>query len=182
MAAFEGGHFDRARTLYEAPETTGSPFLGPCEAGMSALADGDWEAAQEHLHRAGRVVESIEERALVSAAMKIKEACDRQVHVQHPEIASLNEIAYVMFREPIGEGAAAVRTCACLPPGRIDRSPCGTGSSAQMAVMHARGQIGVGERLTTRSTVNRPKGSETRRATPSSSSLPRLPTKRRVRA
>ena len=34
-----------------------------------------------------------------------------------------------------------------LPPGRIDRSPCGTGNSARLAVMEARGQVEVGQSL-----------------------------------
>ena len=34
-----------------------------------------------------------------------------------------------------------------VSPGRIDRSPCGTGTSARLAVMHARGEIAVGERF-----------------------------------
>jgi proline racemase len=32
-----------------------------------------------------------------------------------------------------------------VSPGRLDRSPCGTGTSARLAVLHARGEIGVGE-------------------------------------
>src|SRR5476649_2758987 len=34
-----------------------------------------------------------------------------------------------------------------VSPGRLDRSPCGTGTSARLAVMHARGQIKPGEKL-----------------------------------
>jgi proline racemase len=34
-----------------------------------------------------------------------------------------------------------------VSPGRLDRSPCGTGTCARLAVMHARGQIGEGERF-----------------------------------
>ena len=32
-----------------------------------------------------------------------------------------------------------------IEPGKLDRSPCGTGCSARMAVLHARGELGVGE-------------------------------------
>ena len=48
-----------------------------------------------------------------------------------------------MFRDPQPDGT--IRTCTTLKPGRVDRSPCGTGSSANLAVMHARGQIAVGD-------------------------------------
>ncbi len=34
-----------------------------------------------------------------------------------------------------------------MSPGRIDRSPCGTGTSARLAVLHRKGLIGTGETL-----------------------------------
>ena len=40
-----------------------------------------------------------------------------------------------------------------LPPGRLDRSPCGTGNTARMAVRHHRGEIAVGETVTARSII-----------------------------
>ena len=46
-----------------------------------------------------------------------------------------------------------VRTCTVLKPGRVDRSPCGTGSSANLATMHARGLVRKGDVLTSRSII-----------------------------
>ena len=40
-----------------------------------------------------------------------------------------------------------------IQPGKVDRSPTGTALSARMAVLHARGQMGQGDRLTTRSLI-----------------------------
>ena len=60
-----------------------------------------------------------------------------------PTLAGMDEIAYVMFRSIEPDGA--IRTCTTLRPGRVDRSPCGTGSSANLAVLHARG-AGQGRR------------------------------------
>jgi proline racemase len=37
------------------------------------------------------------------------------------------------------------RNAVIVAPGRIDRSPCGTGTSARLAVLHARGQLGRGQ-------------------------------------
>lgn len=48
-------------------------------------------------------------------------------------------LGYVMFRDHEPDGA--VRTCTTLPPGRVDRSPCGTGSSANLAALFARGLV-----------------------------------------
>jgi proline racemase len=90
-------------------------------------------------------------RALAEAGIELKALLTEQVSVRHPELPGVNEIAYVMFRgrEPDG----AVRTCTTLKPGRVDRSPCGTGSSANLAVLHARGEAKVGDCRRSRSII-----------------------------
>ena len=90
-------------------------------------------------------------RALAEAGIELKQLIGRQVSVHHPEIAGLDELAYVMFRSLEPDGA--VRTCTTLKPGRVDRSPCGTGSSANLAVLHARGEINAGESRRSRSII-----------------------------
>ncbi|MFM0874775.1 proline racemase family protein, partial [Klebsiella pneumoniae] len=82
-------------------------------------------------------------RALAEAGTEIKTLLRDQVQVRHPEIPSLEEIAYVMFRDYQPDGS--VVTCTTLKPGRVDRSPCGTGSSANLAILHARGQARTGD-------------------------------------
>jgi proline racemase len=69
----------------------------------------------------------------------------------HPVEPALNGLAYVMFRSDEADGA--VRTCTTLRPGRVDRSPCGTGSNSNMAARHARGLVKVGDRVVSRSTI-----------------------------
>ena len=90
-------------------------------------------------------------RALAEAGLEIKALLADKVHVHHPQIPGLDEIAYVMFRSREADGA--IRTCTTLPPGRVDRSPCGTGSSANLAVLHARGEIATGESRVSRSII-----------------------------
>ena len=90
-------------------------------------------------------------RDLAEAGIELKSLIAEQVSVQHPEHPSLDTIAYVMFRER--ESRNVVRTCTTLMPGRVDRSPCGTGSSANLAVLHARGELGVGEVQYSRSII-----------------------------
>ena len=90
-------------------------------------------------------------RALAEAGIEIKSLLKHQAKVAHPEIAGLDEIAYVMFRDRDPDGA--VRTCTTLKPGRVDRSPCGTGSSANLAVLHARGEVKPGDVRLSRSII-----------------------------
>lgn len=90
-------------------------------------------------------------RALAEAGTEIKALLAEQVTVSHPEIPGLNEIAYVMFRDYQPDGS--VVTCTTLKPGRVDRSPCGTGSSANLAILHARGQARTGDKRVSRSII-----------------------------
>ncbi|OMQ46763.1 proline racemase family protein [Ensifer sp. 1H6] len=90
-------------------------------------------------------------RALAETGTEIKSLLADQVAVDHPEIPGLNEIAYVMFREYQADGS--VVTCTTLKPGRVDRSPCGTGSSANLAILHARGRAKTGHSCVSRSII-----------------------------
>jgi proline racemase len=91
-------------------------------------------------------------RELATAGVALKDIINSQVNVQHPLFDTINEVAYVMFRNRVD--SSTYQTCTTLPPGRVDRSPCGTGSSANLATLAARGLAEVGDRLTSRSTIN----------------------------
>lgn len=90
-------------------------------------------------------------RALADAGVALKDVINRQLNIQHPLLPSVNEVAYVMFRNRIDE--RTYQTCTTLPPGRVDRSPCGTGSSANLATLAARGLVQAGDSLVSRSTI-----------------------------
>ncbi|ARM16401.1 MULTISPECIES: proline racemase family protein [Rhizobium] len=90
-------------------------------------------------------------RLLAEAGIELKSLLAGQVSVAHPVLSGVNEIAYVMFRGREADGA--VRTCTTLQPGRVDRSPCGTGSSANLATLYARGEVAVGDSRTSRSII-----------------------------
>ena len=67
-------------------------------------------------------------------------------------LEDLKGISYTMF---VGHDTDGVmKGATILPPGRIDRSPCGTGNSARLAVMEARGQVEVGQSLKARSIID----------------------------
>lgn len=99
----------------------------------------------------GLKIDKANARALVEAGMILKEAINRRIPVVHPEIPAISGVAYVMFRDVDPDGA--IRTCTTMWPGRVDRSPCGTGSSSNLATLHARGKVKVGDVLTSRSII-----------------------------
>lgn len=90
-------------------------------------------------------------RRLAEAGMVIRAELQGQIDISHPLIAGLDDVAYVMFRETLADGS--IRTCTTMKPGRVDRSPCGTGSSANLACLHARGEVGVGDARVSRSII-----------------------------
>jgi proline racemase len=90
-------------------------------------------------------------RRILEIGTEVQRSLKSAYTVTHPEIPALNGIAYTMLvgRHRNGELVGAT----VLPPGRIDRSPCGTGNSARMAVMYARGEVAVGQTWTARSII-----------------------------
>lgn len=88
-----------------------------------------------------------EARDLVEVGERIKKAAAEQVPVAHPDNPEIHTINQTLFAGPlrIENGVRRARNTVIVSPGRHDRSPCGTGTSARLAVMHARGQIGVEE-------------------------------------
>lgn len=90
-------------------------------------------------------------RELATQGVRLKGLINEQVKVCHPLLKELNEVAYVMFRNRVD--AKTYQTCTTLPPGRVDRSPCGTGSSANLATLSVRGLVEIGDKLTSRSTI-----------------------------
>jgi len=99
----------------------------------------------------GLTIEPANARELAEAGIGLKRHLAEQVKVAHPTLPGVDEIAYVMFRDQELDGV--VRTCTTLQPGRVDRSPCGTGSSANLATLYARGLVAVGDTRTSRSII-----------------------------
>jgi proline racemase len=90
-----------------------------------------------------------EARELVELGERIKLAAAEQIPCVHPENPGIHTINQTLFAGPVREenGVKTARNTVVVSPGRLDRSPCGTGTSARLAIMHARGQIAVGEKF-----------------------------------
>jgi proline racemase len=93
----------------------------------------------------GFALEPKEARDLVALGNRITAAAARQVDVQHPENPDIRGVTFTEFALPLAGAGAVSRNAVVVAPGRIDRSPCGTGTSARLAVLHARGQLAVGQ-------------------------------------
>lgn len=73
---------------------------------------------------------------------------------REPRTGALLDIYQVLFHETLAIAEPSSRVVVVAPPGVIDRSPCGTGSSALLALLVARGDVPVGQALTTRSIID----------------------------
>jgi len=97
-----------------------------------------------------------EARELGELGEKIRSAARQQHPVTHPELPDISGVSIVQFAGPLtteGNRVRARNTC-IVSPGRSDRSPTGTGTTARMAVLHARGIIGVRGGLTHSSIID----------------------------
>lgn len=94
-------------------------------------------------------------RALAEAGMEITRAANVQLGFRHPE-TDWNHISFCQFTDPVARenGVLTGKNAVAIRPGKIDRSPTGTGCSARMAVLHARGQMRVGDGFLGRSIID----------------------------
>ena len=95
-------------------------------------------------------------REIVDAGRKITRAANEQLGFVHPENPEWSHISFTQFAEPLffENGVAVSRNAVVVQPGKLDRSPCGTGCSARLAVLAARGQLRVGESMIGRSLID----------------------------
>ncbi len=82
---------------------------------------------------------------LIACGTEIWKAVNEHVGVQHPIEAGINCVNYVQFYAPATHRRATVKNAVIAPPTSLDRSPCGTGTSARMAALYARGKLGLHE-------------------------------------
>jgi proline racemase len=94
---------------------------------------------------------------IVRISEMIRAAADEQLEVQHPEIPEFNGITISQLSGPPTHPDAHRKNVVTVSTGQvdwqrpstwrgaIDRSPCGTGTCAKMAVMHAKGQLTLGQ-------------------------------------
>lgn len=95
----------------------------------------------------GFALEASEARDLAETGMRITRAANERIGFAHPSNTGWNHISFCQFTQPVQvvDGVKTGRNTVAIEPGKLDRSPTGTGCSARMAVLHARGELAVGE-------------------------------------
>jgi len=97
-----------------------------------------------------------EARDLASLGIAITNAANDQLGFRHPLNPDWSHISFCQMAGPLErvDGRKTAKNTVAIQPGKLDRSPCGTGCSARLAVLYKRGEIGVGETFIGRSIID----------------------------
>jgi proline racemase len=101
----------------------------------------------------GFAIEPHEARDLSVAGERIRAAAREQLPCIHPENPDVAGVSIVQIAEPWQGVGKVSRNAVVVAPGRLDRSATGTGLSARMAVLYARGLMKVGDAMTHASAI-----------------------------
>lgn len=90
-----------------------------------------------------------EAKELAQLGPRITAAANEQIGFSHPDNPDWAHISFCQFALPISreDGCLVSRNTVAIDPGKLDRSPTGTGCSARMAVLNARGLMKVGDKM-----------------------------------
>jgi trans-L-3-hydroxyproline dehydratase len=93
----------------------------------------------------GFALEPAEARDLSRVGERIRAAAREQLPCVHPENTAIAGVSIVQIAEPWQGVGKVSRNAVVVAPGRLDRSATGTGLSARMAALHARGLMSEGD-------------------------------------
>jgi trans-L-3-hydroxyproline dehydratase len=106
--------------------------------------------------RLGFSMKVSEARDIAIAGKKIVKAANEQLTFSHPTLPDWEHFSFCFMRGPLQreDGVYTSKNACVINPGKLDRSPTGTGCSALMAVLHARGELNTGDRFIGRSIID----------------------------
>lgn len=76
--------------------------------------------------------------------MELRESINETVEIRHPYL-DITTVDLVEFYSRNSRHGATMKNCVIFGDAQVDRSPCGTGTSAKLAALHAKGELGLGE-------------------------------------
>ncbi len=103
----------------------------------------------------GIPIEPARARQLADTGSAITRAANRQLQFNHPS-APWDHFSFCQIAEPAtlaDDGVLEMINTVVVEPGKLDRSPTGTGVSARMALLRAQGTMAVGDTLRMRSVI-----------------------------
>jgi proline racemase len=102
---------------------------------------------------AGVAVDPARRDELIERGLAVMETVNRSDRPVHPADDRIAGCKHVIFTAGGRDETRSQRSATSIHPGWLDRSPCGTGTSARLAALHARGELGVGEEFVNESVI-----------------------------
>jgi proline racemase len=93
---------------------------------------------------------------LAKVGMKITAAANEQLQFEHPTNPDWRHFSFTQIALPIfyENGVAISKNAVAIQPGKIDRSPTGTGCSARLALLHKKGVLKLNDLMIGRSIID----------------------------
>lgn len=104
------------------------------------------------LEQLGIPFDRSEKDRILQAGLDIMAAINETDRPVHPEDPGIHSCKHVQFTAPGRDGSDS-RNAMAIHPGWFDRSPCGTGTCARMAQLHARGELELGQEFVNESFI-----------------------------
>jgi proline racemase/trans-L-3-hydroxyproline dehydratase len=90
---------------------------------------------------------------LIQLGTMVKEAVNQQMTVQHPKEHHITKVELTEIYDQPELSKPFSKSAVIFGNGQMDRCPCGTGTSATMATLHAKGELPLGVEFTTESII-----------------------------
>lgn len=103
----------------------------------------------------GLKIEPGQAREIAELGRRLVRAANAQYPFHHPALPEWKHYSFCFMRGPLEteHGVLTSANACVINPGKLDRSPTGTGCSALMAVLHAKGMLAEGQRYVGRSVI-----------------------------
>ncbi|MDF2370110.1 MAG: proline racemase family protein [Rhizobiaceae bacterium] len=103
----------------------------------------------------GFKLEASEARTLAELGVRVTNAANQQLKFVHPDNPDWTHFSFCLFAGPIERAGnhLSAKAAVAIQPGKIDRSPTGTAASARMALLHAAGEMKIGDTFTATSII-----------------------------
>ncbi len=92
-------------------------------------------------------LEIVQEKAkeIVDKGVLLRDYVNRQIPIQHPTLPFVDKVTHMEFYSTSATPGVSARNTVLINGAALDRSACGTGTSAKMALMHAKNELKIGE-------------------------------------
>jgi len=88
-------------------------------------------------------IEPENKNEIIDLGMRIRDAINSREKIVHPEQPGINNVQEVQFSGPPKSEGVHAQNAVVFGQGQMDRSPCGTGTCAKMALLHSEGKLRI---------------------------------------